>query len=114
MPAERSSIFLVRYLAAFAVMAGVAPVAADDEEDSRRRGAVLAHELCSHCHIVAEGQRSGVPDGVPPFDTIANRAGNTDSRLRAFLVDPHPPMPRVPLSDSDITDIVAYLRSYTD
>ncbi len=92
-----------------------APAIADsDEENSRRRGAELAVALCSNCHIVAEDQRGAVPDGIPPFETIANRPGRTVGWLRVWLLDAHPPMPQVPLSETNTRDIIAYLRSFAD
>lgn len=88
--------------------------ASADEPDDRAAGAAIAHELCSGCHIVAEGQRESVPDGVPPFPTIASRPGRTTGYLQAYLTDPTPPMPHVPLSKREIDSVIAYIRSFAD
>jgi len=86
----------------------------DDEARQRAEGAAVAEELCSGCHIVAEGQTGPVPDGVPPFPVIAGRPGRTSGYLRAFLSDPTPPMPHVPLSQRQIESVITYIRSFAD
>lgn len=89
------------------------PVRAQEERE-RAEGAAVAQELCSGCHIVAEGQRGPVADGVPPFPVIANRPGRTLGYLQAYLSDPTPPMPHVPLSKQQIDSVIAYIRSFAD
>jgi mono/diheme cytochrome c family protein len=93
---------------------GSGGVASADEADERNAGAAIATELCSGCHIVAEGQREPVPDGPPPFSTIASRPGRTMGYLQAYLTDPTPPMPHVPLSKRQIDSVIAYIRSFAD
>ncbi len=90
-----------------------APAHADEASD-RAAGAAVAKELCSGCHIVAEGQAGPVPDGVPPFPVIANRPGRTTGYLQAYLAEPTPPMPHVPLSKRDVDIVIAYIRSFAD
>lgn len=86
----------------------------DDEARARAAGAAVAQELCSGCHIVAEGQTGPVPDGVPPFPAIAGRPGRTTGYLQAYLADPTPPMPHLPLSKREIDNVIAYIRSFAD
>lgn len=74
-------------------------------------GRALARDLCSGCHIVAADQRGPVSDGVPTFAALAADPAVDEQRLRGFIVDPHPPMPRVPLAAGEIEAIVAYIRS---
>lgn len=88
--------------------------AGDDEARGRAAGAAVAQELCSGCHIVAEDQTGPVPDGVPPFPIIAGRPGRTIGYLQAYLADPTPPMPHLPLSKREIDDVIAYIRSFAD
>jgi len=88
--------------------------AGDDEARDRAAGAAVAQELCSGCHIVAEGQAGPVPDGVPPFPVIAGRPGRTTGYLQAYLADPTPPMPHLPLSKREIDSVIAYIRSFAD
>ncbi len=85
-----------------------------DEASDRAAGAAVAQELCSGCHIVAEGQAGPVPDGVPPFPVIAKRPGRTLGYLQAYLAEPTPPMPHVPLSKRDVDSVIAYIRSFAD
>lgn len=88
--------------------------AGDEEGRERAAGAAVAQELCSGCHIVAEGQAGPVPDGVPPFPVIAGRPGRTTGYLQAYLTGPTPPMPHPPLSKREIDSVIAYIRSFAD
>ena len=45
---------------------------------------------------------------------IANRPGRTHGFLQAYLSEPTPPMPHVPLSKRDIDKVIAYIRSFAD
>ena len=45
-----------------------------------------------------------------PFVAITGRTSSPKS-LEAFLADPHPKMPNISLSRSEISDIVAYILS---
>ena len=74
-------------------------------------GRALAMDLCSGCHLVAAGQPGPVSDGVPAFATLARNASLTDEDLRGFIMNPHPPMPRVSLTATELDAIVAYIRS---
>jgi len=85
-----------------------------DEASDRAAGAAVAKELCSGCHIVAEGQAGPVPDGVPPFSIIAAKPGRTTGFLQAYLADPTPPMPHVPLTKQQVDSVIAYIRSFAD
>lgn len=93
---------------------GIGRAADTDEARQRAEGGAVAQELCSGCHIVAEGQTGPVPDGVPPFPVIAGRPGRTSGYLRAFLADPTPPMPHVPLTQRQVESVIAYIRSFAD
>ena len=92
-------------LAAACSAAGVA--AASDPVAGR----TLARDLCSGCHLVVEGQSGPVSDGVPAFRTLARDDTMTDKVLRGFIVDPHPQMPNVSLTTTEIDAIIAYIRS---
>lgn len=73
-------------------------------------GRALAVQLCANCHVVSEGQRQPVPDGVPPFALIARKFGDTPDALRARLAKaPHPAMPEPPLSMSQAADMAAFI-----
>ena len=62
--------------ATLALLALASPATAQ-EDQARRDGARLARDLCSECHIVSEGQRGPVIDGVPSFASLA-RDDRTD------------------------------------
>ncbi|MBT3400916.1 MAG: hypothetical protein HOF34_02425 [Rhodospirillaceae bacterium] len=79
----------------------------------RIAGERLSRDLCSQCHIVSETQRGPALDGVPSFLDLG-RSKRTDAQLRAWLTDPHPPMPKVPLSEREIFSVIAYIRSFSD
>lgn len=72
-------------------------------------GRVIARQWCSSCHIVEPGQAGA--DSAPAFATIANDPARKPGALRAWLSNPHPPMPNLALSRGEIDDIVAYLET---
>lgn len=82
-----------------------AAMAAGDEQ----AGKDLARRWCSGCHIV--DRSGGGTDAAPPFPVIARRNPKDRTWLRAWLTDPHPPMPNLNLSRQQIDDVVAYLDS---
>jgi mono/diheme cytochrome c family protein len=81
------------------------PMAGDAAEGER-----LAKVWCVSCHLVGPGQTAATTE-APPFQSIA--AGSTDDLgwLRAFLMNPHPPMPQFSLSREEIRDLAAYIAS---
>jgi len=72
-------------------------------------GLRLARQWCTSCHIVAPS--TGGSDAAPPFETIANNPMVSEDGLRAWLADPHPPMPKVDLTRTEIDAIIAYIKS---
>ncbi len=72
-------------------------------------GADLAKRWCTSCH--ATGNSVAARDIGPSFVTIANDPDRTDDRLRAWLVDPHPPMPNPGLTRLEIENVIAYLAT---
>lgn len=73
-------------------------------------GQAIAERLCSSCHAVGAGNGSTRAD-VPPFITIANLPGQTPERVAGRIIVPHPEMPSVQLTISEIRDVVAYILS---
>lgn len=106
-----SVVFARRRLAgALAALALLLPaVAAAQDAGDARHGIMLARNWCAGCHVVEPGGRGA--DTAPPFMTIANDPKRPPSALRAWLLQPHPPMPNMNLSRAEIDDIVAYLQS---
>lgn len=74
-----------------------------------QNGLRLARQWCTGCHVVEPSGRGG--DSGPPFHEVANRADRTPTTMRAWLTNPHPPMPNLGLTRKEIDDIVAYLDS---
>jgi cytochrome c len=72
-------------------------------------GQALARQWCASCHQVEpDGATS---DAAPGFQMIADDPARTPDRLRTWLTDPHPPMPKLPLTRQEIDAILAYLDS---
>lgn len=94
--------------------------AAEARPPDPARGRMLAVEACSACHKVTRQQRQ--PDAVtdpdsgdrvlaPPFTAIAKRYGSDTESLRAFIILPNHPMREQTFLETDLSDIVAYIRS---
>jgi mono/diheme cytochrome c family protein len=73
------------------------------------KGETIAKRWCAACHLVSAEQKQAVAD-VPSFAAVARMKLPADS-LKAFLSDPHPRMPNMNLTRSEIEDIVAYIQS---
>ncbi len=71
------------------------------------KGEIIARRWCAACHVVASDQTHASSD-APTFASIARRKEGA-TKLKAFLMDPHPKMPDMDLSRSEIDDIVAYI-----
>lgn len=73
------------------------------------KGGIIAKRWCAACHLVSSDQTQATSD-VPSFASIA-RKKPSDKALSAFLTDPHPKMPDMSLTRSEIADITAYIKS---
>jgi mono/diheme cytochrome c family protein len=73
------------------------------------KGKTIAKRWCAACHLVSADQTTANAD-VPSFAAVARKKLPSE-QLKAFLVDPHPKMPDMNLTRSEIEDIVAYIRS---
>ncbi len=97
-------VVVVLVLALALAMVWTRPAAAFDEEAGRQ----LAERWCSACHTVAPA--SGV-DQAPTFESIARDPAKSPDWIRAWLMTPHPTMPDMSLSRTEIEAIVSYLQS---
>jgi mono/diheme cytochrome c family protein len=95
-----------RFGAAALAALAVWPAAADDGA----AGEAIARRWCAECHVVAADQ-AAAGDAAPSFRAIANDAARTESALRAWLADPHPPMPNPGLSADQIDAVIAYIAT---
>jgi len=96
--------------AAVILAAAVGPAFAADAD----HGKTLALRWCSTCHLVANDQDRVSGASVPSFYDIARAPGFDDEALKIFLADPHPKMPNMTLSNSEIADITRYIRSLSE
>lgn len=87
------------------VLALTAPVFAADVANGEK----IARRWCASCHVVSADQKSASAD-VPGFAAIAAKKYPTKT-LATFLTDPHPVMPSMALSQPEIADIIAYIRT---
>ena len=76
------------------------------------RGQEIAERACGGCHALA-GSAARRVEGidVPSFRSIAAGPNQTPQRLQSFIMTPHRPMPGIPLSLSEVNDVVAFLLS---
>ena len=75
-----------------------------------QQGRTLAKQWCSNCHVIEADQAAG-GDSAPTFGAIAETAAERTDDLRAWLADPHPPMPNLNLTRVEIDDLLAYIES---
>jgi mono/diheme cytochrome c family protein len=71
-------------------------------------GQRIAERWCAACHMISPGQRQSSPD-APSFAAVAGKYESKD--LRLFLTAPYPRMPNMTLSQPEIADLVAYIRT---
>ena len=74
-------------------------------------GRRLAEMVCVTCHLVSPDARTTAVVGVPSFPAIANHTGQTPEKLAAAIIIPHPPMPAIQLTNTEMRDIIAYILS---
>ena len=86
--------------------------ASEEADPNRVKGVVF--DVCADCHSVpAYPSREPSPAAdAPSFgDIAADPITYSNSRLRAFLRKPHFPMAGFVLSDRDIEDMIAFMRT---
>jgi mono/diheme cytochrome c family protein len=75
-------------------------------------GKTLAQRLCVNCHVVVPRETGGqVTAGVPAFKDIAAKPGQTAQDIQNRMMNPHPPMPNVQLTNHERADLAAYIMS---
>lgn len=94
-------------LAALAVIFTAAAHGSSEAADPQQ-GEALVRQWCDTCHLADNKSASDVG---PPFGQIANDPSYTDARLRAWLHEPHPPMPKFEIDRRRIDNIIAYIRT---
>jgi mono/diheme cytochrome c family protein len=71
------------------------------------QGEIIVKRWCAACHLVSADQTQANSD-APSFAAIAHKK-KSSKVLSAFLTDPHPKMPDMNLTRSEIANIVAYI-----
>jgi mono/diheme cytochrome c family protein len=75
-------------------------------------GKAVAQKLCVNCHIVEpDGAAKVVNPAIPSFMAIAEIPDQTESKIRGFMLNPHPPMPEIQLTSYELDNIAAYIFS---
>ncbi len=96
---------------ALALALSLAPARAQPPGGDPQQGHALATTWCSSCHVVGPEQQHAGNDAVPSFAAVARMRSTTTMSLRAFLHTPHPPMPDLQLSHTEVEDIATYILS---
>jgi len=91
-----------------AALAALVPATAF-ADPALERGRDLAVRWCTGCHVIGFGTPGG--DAGPAFPSVARREGQSIDDVRAWLADPHPPMPDLDLSAAQFDDLAAYIMS---
>ncbi|MBD8892081.1 cytochrome C552 [Labrenzia suaedae] len=88
-----------------------APLSGTAAAADAQSGKALSLTWCSACHLVSNDQAQASDAQAPSFYKIAQAPGLTEDQLIAFLADPHPKMPGMPLSNTEIGDITRYIST---
>ncbi len=103
------------YLSVVLMLFAAAPASAQTlEQLDIADGEQLAEMLCVNCHQVAQDEPGAVMADVPGFVAIANRPGMTAEKIEAYVLDPHPAMPRIQFTRAELEDIAKYIMSLRD
>lgn len=100
-----------RLVAVFMATVVSSPGLAQTESADPDKGKALAETLCSGCHNVWMGPVERDTDEIPSFYDVANRLDQTPELLAAGIIFPHPEMPKVPFTNEELRNIVAYIMS---
>ncbi|MCC7049552.1 MAG: cytochrome c [Alphaproteobacteria bacterium] len=99
---HKTASFSLR-IAAVLIVATASPVLAAGDGAAGRR---TAETWCAGCHLLGDENKAAMAD-VPSFPVIAQQ--KTPDAIRAFLFNPHPPMPQFRLTRQDIEDLVQFI-----
>ncbi len=106
-PPAKAAASALAMLAMLAMLAAPPVAAAGDAET----GGDIARRWCGSCHVIEARQTGAVADSAPAFRTLADDPAKSPGYLRAFLTDPHYPMPKIALSRAEIGHLIAYIES---
>jgi mono/diheme cytochrome c family protein len=75
------------------------------------RGRDFAESLCSTCHVVDASPGNVAKSDISSFYSIANRPDQSQERLAGAIIFPHPAMPKVSFTNTELRDVIAYIMS---
>ena len=78
------------------------------------RGREIAESLCSTCHIVDASPGNVAKSDISSFYSIANKPEQSQERLAGAIIFPHPAMPKVSFTNSELRDVISYIMSLKD
>ncbi len=90
--------------------AGAASAGATSKPDPVH-GKQLAESLCTNCHLVGSATQEQANPDVPSFPEIANLEGQTAGAIIGRIILPKHPMPQIPLTKSELSDLAAFIMS---
>jgi mono/diheme cytochrome c family protein len=111
---EMSEVFdrILRTLAlvgCFTIIAVVGPSASFAAD--AYKGKDIAERWCTGCHVVEREQQSPATDQAPPFASIATQPEFGADKLAILLLKPHPNMPKLALSRTEVANLAEYILS---
>jgi len=75
------------------------------------KGKIIAQRWCVSCHLVEHRQKTAPTDQAPPFASIAAAPDFDANKLALLLLKPHPNMPKLSLSRTEVADLAEYMRT---
>jgi len=100
------------FLLSAALALAFGPVAASaGAADDVAKGRALAERLCAGCHMnPAQGEKQG-RSGIPGFQAVADRPGQSLEGTVAWLKSMPPMMPNHRLSQDEMFDLALFIMS---
>lgn len=105
MPEGRMALLSLAGCCALALFPLASAFAADASQ-----GKAIAERWCATCHRVERNPKSAT-DQPPPFSSIAAAPDFDANKLAFLLLRPHPSMPNLSLSRTEISDLAEYMKT---
>lgn len=90
---------------------GTSPGLAQSVVTDPGRGRDIAESLCSTCHIVDASPGNIAKSDISSFYSIANKLDQSQERLAGAIIFPHPAMPKVSFTNTELRDVISYIMS---
>jgi mono/diheme cytochrome c family protein len=92
-------------------LVGVVGPSASSFAADANKGKDIAERWCAGCHVVELEQKSPATDQAPPFASIARKPEFGADKLAILLLEPHPNMPKLALSRTEVANLAEYILS---